>query len=49
MKDEVVGLCVLCPMDLGDGEYFLYLTERRADGAEFRRDDISWMNGYFIW
>ncbi len=36
MKDEVVGLCVLCPMDLGDGEYFLYLTERRADGAEFR-------------
>jgi len=36
MKDEVVGLCVLCPMDLGEGEYFLYLTERRGDGAEFR-------------
>ncbi len=30
MKDEGVGLSVLCPMDLGDGEYFLYLTERRA-------------------
>ena len=36
MKDEAVGLCVLYPMDLGDGEYFLYLTERRADGKEFR-------------
>ncbi len=36
MKDEVVDLCVLCPMDLDDGEYFLYLTEWRADGAEFR-------------
>ncbi len=31
-----MGLCVLCPMDLGEGEYFLYLTERRGDGAEFR-------------
>lgn len=39
MKDEGVGLCVLCPMDGpggGDGEYFLYLTEQRADGAEYR-------------
>ncbi len=36
MKVEVVGLCVLCPMDLGDEEYFLYPTERRADGAEVR-------------
>lgn len=34
MRDEVVGLCVLCPMDLSDGEYFLYLTERRADGKQ---------------
>ncbi len=31
-----MGLCVLCPMDLGEGEYFLYLTERRGDGAESR-------------
>ena len=43
MGDEVIGLCLLVPMDMdGDGEYFLYLTECRADGARFR----TWISCY---
>ncbi len=30
MQDEGMSLSMLCPMDLGEGESFLYLTERRA-------------------